>query len=178
MPVELIKVVTKDQCAAVSKLAREIWMEHYTPLIGAEQVAYMLDKFQSADKIYADISNGYVYYAACDGGAFVGYMGLCPDDKGIFISKFYVRKEVRGKGIGKMFFKQAQIESRRLIPRNPVHQTIEAPCFWLTVNKNNNSVEAYKKLGFEISGELVTDIGSGFVMDDYVMTCPIRTYKN
>ncbi|WNY26127.1 GNAT family N-acetyltransferase [Methanolapillus millepedarum] len=174
MPVKLTKIKMKDQCAEISALAREIWTEHYTPIIGAKQVEYMLDKFQSAEKIYSDILNGYVYYAACDGGRFVGYMGLCPDSKGIFISKFYVRKDMRGKGIGKMFFKQAHIESRRLIPRNPVHQTIEAPCFWLTVNKNNTSIEAYKKLGFEISGEVVTDIGNGFVMDDYVMTCPIR----
>ena len=40
----------------------------------------------------------------------------------------------------------------------------------LTVNKHNsNSIEAYKKMGFEIIRPMVTDIGSGYVMDDYYM---------
>jgi hypothetical protein len=30
-------------------------------------------------------------------------------------------------------------------------------------------VNVYKRLGFQIAAELVMDIGSGFVMDDYRM---------
>ena len=41
---------------------------------------------------------------------------------------------------------------------------------WLTVNKGNeNAIAAYLKLGFVRSGELLTDIGNGYVMDDYTM---------
>ena len=40
----------------------------------------------------------------------------------------------------------------------------------LTVNINNvNAIKAYEKLGFKNVGPLVTDIGNGFVMDDYQM---------
>ena len=40
----------------------------------------------------------------------------------------------------------------------------------LTVNKNNAiAIEAYRKMGFENAGSIVTDIGGGFVMDDYKM---------
>ena len=40
----------------------------------------------------------------------------------------------------------------------------------LTVNKyNTNTISAYKKWGFEIIDSVVTDIGEGFVMDDYIM---------
>lgn len=40
----------------------------------------------------------------------------------------------------------------------------------LTVNKHNiNSINAYKKWGFKTIDSVVTDIGSGFVMDDYIM---------
>ncbi|WNY27406.1 GNAT family N-acetyltransferase [Methanolapillus ohkumae] len=175
MPIEMILIHTKDQCIEIAKLAQEIWKEHYTPIIGEKQVDYMLNRFQSPEKIYSDISdNGFVYYAACDGPKFVGYLGLRPDEKGIFISKLYVKKEMRKKGIAQLLFQQAVIESRRLLPKNPVHQTIDHPCFWLTVNKNNNAIGFYKKIGFEISDEVVTDIGEGFVMDDYIMTCPIK----
>ena len=41
---------------------------------------------------------------------------------------------------------------------------------YLTVNKQNLiSISVYEKLGFLRARDLVTDIGSGFVMDDYVM---------
>ena len=40
----------------------------------------------------------------------------------------------------------------------------------LTVNKHNrNAIAAYGKYGFRVAESVVKDIGSGFVMDDYVM---------
>ena len=41
---------------------------------------------------------------------------------------------------------------------------------YLTVNKyNTGSIEVYRHLGFEIADSAVTDIGNGYVMDDYIM---------
>ena len=41
---------------------------------------------------------------------------------------------------------------------------------YLTVNKNNKTaIRAYEKNGFVITTSVVTDIGQGFVMDDYIM---------
>ena len=40
----------------------------------------------------------------------------------------------------------------------------------LTVNRNNlNSIKAYENAGFKNTGELIQDIGHGYVMDDYSM---------
>lgn len=39
----------------------------------------------------------------------------------------------------------------------------------LTVHKQNPSVKVYQALGFKILEPVVTDIGGGFVMDDYRM---------
>jgi RimJ/RimL family protein N-acetyltransferase len=40
----------------------------------------------------------------------------------------------------------------------------------LSVNKRNTkAITAYKRNGFAIVESVVTDIGGGFVMDDYVM---------
>ena len=76
----------------------------------------------------------------------------------IFISKVYVHKDMRKKGIASSLLK-------RLLNDYP-----DAKKWYLTVNKyNSNSIAAYKKCGFITTRELVTDIGNGFVMDDYVM---------
>ena len=40
----------------------------------------------------------------------------------------------------------------------------------LSVNKHNTrAIAAYRRNGFVIAESVVTDIGGGFVMDDYVM---------
>ena len=45
----------------------------------------------------------------------------------------------------------------------------------LTVNKyNTNSIKAYEKMGFKNTGSIVSDIGAGFVMDDYTMKLEIN----
>ena len=48
-------VTNPDQIKAIVEMAKEIWTEHYTPIIGKDQVDYMLDKFQSNDAISGQI---------------------------------------------------------------------------------------------------------------------------
>jgi ribosomal protein S18 acetylase RimI-like enzyme len=158
----------RDRADELAELAKSVWTEHYTPIIGAEQVRYMLDKFQSAEKMLEDIAaRGYRYFIACDGKRKVGYCAIKPDfeSRGLFLSKLYVEKNSRGRGIARMMLEKAIAVTRE----NSLSH------IWLTVNKHNvNSIEIYKKLGFVIVEELVTDIGEGFVMDDYKMRMDIE----
>ena len=55
MLAEITKVKTDDEIDVVSALAREIWTEHFTPIIGKSQVEYMLDNFQSSHAIKSQI---------------------------------------------------------------------------------------------------------------------------
>ena len=49
-----------------------------------------------------------------------------------------------------------------------------SPRVWLQVNKRNTSAIAfYTAAGFAVFREAMFDIGSGFVMDDYLMAKPI-----
>ena len=44
---------------------------------------------------------------------------------------------------------------------------------WLTCNRHNTgALGAYRALGFSVTRRQVTDIGSGFVMDDDVLELP------
>ena len=46
----------------------------------------------------------------------------------------------------------------------------------LAVNKRNSkAIAAYRKHGFAVREAVVKDIGSGFVMDDYIMVRRVRT---
>ena len=167
--IQLIELKPEDtqRASELAATAREIWTEHYTPIIGAAQVEYMLDKFQSAEAILRDISsNGYRYFIAYNGQKQAGYFAIKPDYDagGLFLSKLYIKKSYRGLGISRLMLnKQILIAKENKLSH-----------IWLTVNKNNNSVKIYRKLGFEVVEEMVTDIGDGFVMDDYRMKLTIQ----
>ena len=147
----------------IAALADEIWREHYTSIIGEAQVEYMLAKFQSAEQICEDIKhNGYIYFTAenINSGDMIGYCANQPKEDYLLLSKLYVRKDYRGKGIARGFLDEVST-----LCREYGFDKIR-----LTVNKyNTNSIAAYKKMGFEIIDSVETDIGGGFIMDDYVM---------
>lgn len=159
---DIKKVNSAEEIQQVSSLAHEIWTSHYVSIIGKEQVEYMLEMFQSASAISAQIENGYDYYLVFDGGQLAGYFALVPSprDSTLLLSKVYIRSAFRGKGLGKtvVSFAEKQCVDLRL------------HTLWLTVNKrNSNSIAFYKSLGFSTEASIVNDIGKGFVMDDYKM---------
>lgn len=158
---ELRKVKTKKQIEETSRLANEIWHEHYSSIISEEQIDYMVDKFQSAEMITKQIKKEkYEYYNFVDNGKSVGYFGFVEQDGDVlFLSKIYLLKSERGKGFSRKAFEflKEEAKSRGLSK------------IWLTVNKGNkHSIEIYKKFGMYIERTQIADIGEDFVMDDYV----------
>jgi len=90
----------------IAALADEIWREHYAPIIGMEQIEYILKKFQSAEQIREDIKrNDYVYYTAeyIKHRELIGYCAAQPKEDYMLLSKIYVGKDYRGRGIARSF---------------------------------------------------------------------------
>ena len=147
--------------AIVEALAEQIWHEHYTPLIGAAQVEYMVEKFQRAPAMQAQIRDGYEYFLVRRDAQAVGYIAVQAQasERQLFISKLYLHKSARGSGTGRACMEFIE----RLARQRGLDR------LWLTVNKGNPSVLAYERLGFSIARAIVMDIGGGFVMDDYRM---------
>ena len=163
MSLQFKKAQTEQDIIQIAAAAEEIWLEHYITIISKEQIDYMLEQFQSKEAITAQIEKeGYDYYLLFDQGVMAGFISIKIEEEipSLFLSKFYMRKECRGKGFGKevMGYLKAICKERKL-------QKI-----WLTVNRDNsNSITIYEKLGFRKIRTQVKDIGNGFVMDDFVM---------
>ena len=92
----------------------------------------------------------------------IGYTGgrVEADTNRFFVSKVYLLKEHRGRGLiaSVVRFYERLCRERGL------------DAMYLTVNKGNEmAIRAYKKHGFEIIDAVETDIGEGFVMNDYIM---------
>lgn len=149
-------VTMPQQIERVAELAATIWTEFYTPIIGTDQVAYMLKHFQSPEAITKQIEEQhYHYYLFGD----IGYFATIPLGNVLFLSKIYLLHNERGKGYG-----TRMMEAVKEAAAENGYRSIE-----LTVNKNNPSLNIYEALGFVNLGSTVQDIGGGFVMDDYLM---------
>lgn len=162
MNVEIKKVKYYPELCEVAGLAEKIWHECFTEIISAGQIDYMVEKFQSIAAMTDQIENqGYTYLAVRDNGELCGYIGVKPEsDDRFFLSKLYLRADKRGKGIASEMLKRVFDEARSQGKKR----------VYLTVNKHNDhAVAFYKKTGFVIADTAVTDIGSGYVMDDFIM---------
>ena len=78
----------------------------------------------------------------------------------MFLSKVYLLPEYRGMGAVKAAFALVEQETREE----------RLSSIRLTVNKgNDHAVEVYKHYGFAVVDKVKSDIGGGYVMDDFIM---------
>jgi ribosomal protein S18 acetylase RimI-like enzyme len=151
---------TESDYKIIADLSTIIWKEHYTDIIGSRQVDYMLKKYQTVEAIKDQIEEGALYYLITHQGSTVGYLSYYKKKDCLFLSKIYILKESRGKGIGKKTMHFLETTAEHL-----GYKTLS-----LTVNKNNKeTIKAYEKMGFKQVRDIVIDIGNDFVMDDYLM---------
>jgi len=147
----------------LTRLAREIWYQHYPGIITVKQIEYMLEQRYSPDAIRAEIESGAAHWVKLlvngELGGFASYEtdGLQRSAK---LDKLYVHGLFRGRGCGTALVRHVE-HAARIQECNQVY---------LQVNKNNfDSIAVYQRLGFEVVDLVKTDIGGGFYMDDYVM---------
>ena len=158
----------KDGILAMSRLATGIVREHYDPILGKAQNDYMLEKFQSADAIGHQLEIGYRYYFVRMEGRDVGFLAFYPRGEAMYLSKLYLLKEERGKGYSRLMVDFVVGQAR-----NASLGSIE-----LNVNKYNDAILAYERLGFKRVRSEKNDIGSGYFMDDYVYALNVDDWQS
>lgn len=164
MNIQLKRVQTPDEIDELCALAKDAWENAYSRLLGPEQVEYMVEKFQSPPAVRRQMEEqNYIYYIICGDGRPGGFIGFAPNYEGreeLFLSKLYLLPHMKGTGAARAAFELAEDEAR----------SRGLPAIRLTVNKGNaHAKEVYAHWGFETVDSTVTDIGGGFVMDDYIM---------
>ncbi len=154
----------KKEIQSIEVMAHKIWKAHYTPIIGIDQVTYMLEKFQSSKAMLIQMKEGYCYFSLTLQDQLAGYFSIQSRKESLFLSKVYIDEPFRGK---KLFDKVLKFVIDYALDN-------ELNKIELTVNKyNSNSIEIYQSKGFEIVQEAVFDIGNGYIMDDYIMVLSI-----
>lgn len=163
MAVQFIPVVTDEQITNLAFIADTVWHEWFQTILSLEQIDYMVRKFQSFKAMKEQITKeGYEYYFLNVNGTNVGYIGIHVEQNTgkLFLSKIYILKSFRGHHYASEAFEFLE----------GMCQGLNLNSIYLTVNKyNENSINVYTKRGFQNIKSQVTDIGNGYVMDDYVM---------
>ena len=136
----------------------DIWQEVFTPIIGQDQVAYMLRVYQSKENIFQEIKEGARYFGLFLGEECVGYTAYEQKETYLYISKLYIKSSLRGKGYMREIFKAYDSLSATLGLKQR-----------LRVNQHNTqAISVYEHLGFKKIETDVADIGNGYVMDDFI----------
>ncbi|MGO9612408.1 MAG: GNAT family N-acetyltransferase [Dissulfurispiraceae bacterium] len=145
----------------IQTLASRIWDEAYSELLSKEQIDYMLQMMYSEKVIREELLNGMVWDLIVANGKSCGYLSYAlAEDNSVKLSKIYIEKNFRGTSIA--------VDSLERVKKYAVRNGKNY--VFLTVNKNNKkAIRAYEKNGFAIMSSVVTDIGQGFLMDDYIM---------
>ena len=161
-PVEILPA-GEEQLALIAGLAGVIWHACYPGIITPAQIDHMLARMYALDTMREEIqSQGICYDRLLDGGEPVGFASYGPTKQPdtFKLHKLYLLPELHGRGLGSRLLQHCEREvfkrgAQRLI---------------LAVNRRNaKAIAAYQRNSFVIVESVVTDIGGGFVMDDFVM---------
>lgn len=164
-----ITIANEEQFPLIAELADSIWKEHYTPIIGEEQVVYMLDKFYSLPSMIEQSKEGQLFHILWVEGIAKGFYSISNKGNGHwFLHKLYLDSSLRGKRLGE--YMMHTIEEYIL---SQVHQS--EIVISLTVNRENfKSINFYFRQGFLIDSVENFDIGRGYEMNDFVMKKKFR----
>lgn len=153
----------EEHLPALAELAGVIWRACYPGIISRAQIEYMLESMYSLPNLRAEIRAQNVrFYRVLVGTDFVGFasLGPCGLPGVLKLHKVYLKPEFQHRGLGRRLLRHCQAEAVRGGARRLI----------LAVNKRNTpAIAAYQRAGFAIAESVVTDIGGGFVMDDFIM---------
>lgn len=163
----IIASVEAGDVERLAGLAREIWYAHYSAIISAAQIEYMLGQRYHSDVVLAELrSDGMWWDKLIVAGQMAGFASyfLTGVPGEMKLDKLYVHPRLQRRGYGGMMIARAGDVARS----NGCSRLV------LAVNRNNRSaIAAYLKHGFRVADAVVKDIGGGFVMDDYIMVKPV-----
>jgi GNAT superfamily N-acetyltransferase len=155
--------VQEEHLPAISGLADVIWRACYPGIITRKQIDYMLARMYALDVLRDEVrSQGIRYDQLLADGKPVGFASYGPtSEAGVMkLHKLYLLPEMHGRGLGSRLLQHVEREVRAGVGCRLI----------LSVNKRNiRAIAAYRRNGFAIAGSVITDIGGGFVMDDYIM---------
>lgn len=154
----------------IRDITMQVWPQTYVPIIGEEQVAYMLGRFYSPQALEQQMTrDGHRFLIGYRDDEAVAFASWSEIEPGVCkLHKLYTAVSAQGTGVGR-----AMVD--RVVKDAGVHG---ASSLRLNVNIHNHAAMAfYHKYGFVRIYDEDIDIGRGFFMNDHVYAINLTTEK-
>lgn len=167
MEIEITKATTED-IPVIESMAGIVFRHTYRNILTKEQIEYMMEWMYSAKSLERQMLSGHRFFIARYNNTPCGYMSIqkerAVDDTTVYhLHKLYVMPKRQGSGTGNLLFDTACQYARE--DRTTPKARIE-----LNVNRFNKAIGFYLKKGMKITSEGDFPIGSGYYMNDYIMS--------
>ena len=155
-----LRTATTADIPLIRELCFQVWPQTYAPILPAAQIDFMLEWMYSPQSLQQQLQSGVTYVLCHEDDRPIGFAAWQDQDGDkCKLEKLYVLQDQQGKGTGRFLLDHvASAATAR-----------GCKCVQLQVNRKNSARHFYEKCGFFIAYEAVSDIGNGFVMDDYIM---------
>ena len=175
-PYRIIPATPRDY-ATVERIAHATWPATFGEILTPAQIEYMLAMMYRPAAMAEQVAGGHRFHLLLErasgdrpadayGGpgepyAAVAYVSHQPDylPGTTKIHKLYALPRVQGRGYGRVL-----VEHVRQLARAAGQSRLR-----LDVNYQNAAIGFYQHLGFRKVAEHTTDIGQGYLMEDWVM---------
>ncbi|TXF89598.1 GNAT family N-acetyltransferase [Neolewinella aurantiaca] len=166
-----IRPASPAEYPTIELIARATWPSAYGEILTPEQISYMLNMMYSPRAIADQVAAGQEFYLLetanmrTHSKQVVGYVSHQVDylPGTTKIHKLYALPGVQGQGFGRRM-----VEHVKEFAAAAGQQKLR-----LDVNYKNRAIGFYEKLGFERKERCNTDIGNGYLMEDWVMEMPL-----
>jgi diamine N-acetyltransferase len=165
-----VKSATIADIPLIIELAMQVWPQTYTPILGSEQVAYMLRQFYSPASLRQQMEAGHQFVICyADEGQPVAFASWSRQDAlSCKLHKIYIVPAVQGRGVGRFIIHH--------ISAALIKEGIKA--LFLNVNRyNETAIRFYSKYGFMLIADEDIDIGSGYFMNDHVFSLELEKVR-
>ena len=162
-----ISYATETDIPVIRSLTQRIWPVTYYPIIGEQQVAYMLDLFYTQQALAAQMVAGQVFLLCDYAHETVGFASYSLVEPRIYkINKLYVLHEKQGLGLGKLLLQRICSDIKAL---GATHLRLNVNIY------NSGAIAFYERIGFYKYKDEDIDIGGGYFMNDFVFEIGIKS---
>ena len=164
-----VRQATADDIPVIESMAGIAFRHTYRDILSTEQIEYMMDWMYSATSLERQFLDGHEFFIAWEGNTPCGYMSIqkeriTDDSVTVYhLHKLYIMPEIQGQGAGSLLFDHA-------CQYAILHKTTPTARIELNVNRFNSAVRFYLRKGMKTAREGDFPIGSGYYMNDYIMS--------
>lgn len=162
-----IRKASQEDYKTILDIAAITWDEAYKTILSEAQLEYMMDMMYSAASFTDQLSiKGHHFIIGSVDGKDLGFASYELNYRygTTKLHKLYVLPETQGTGMGR-----ALITAVENAAKSNGNDKVS-----LNVNRFNKAIHFYEKSGYIKAGEEDVQIGSGYVMEDYIMEKVLR----